>query len=91
MLIDFHEAQLRKFLQLAHKIEAEPSLYVQFDSVSDFYKATWLRDFPQGTVYYASGLDDGAEEFDAVIQYRQAKLYLHCGHTIRVRLIVSDG
>ena len=45
MIIDFQQAKLQKFMALAMKIEAQPELYVQFDSVSDFYKADWLRDF----------------------------------------------
>lgn len=39
MIIDFQQTQLQKFMALAMKIEAQPELYVQFDSVSDFYKA----------------------------------------------------
>ena len=54
MIIDFHQAQLQKFIALAMKIEAEPELYLQFDSVSDFYKADWLQAFPAGTEYYLS-------------------------------------
>jgi len=37
MLIDFRQAQLDKFLQLATKIMENPQHYLQFDSVSDFY------------------------------------------------------
>ena len=44
MIIDFHQAQLQKFIALAMKIEAEPELYLQFDSVSDFYKVDWLQE-----------------------------------------------
>lgn len=71
MIIDFQQAQLQKFMALAMKIEAQPELYVQFDSVSDFYKADWLQDFPNGTTWYVSGLDDGADEFHVVIDYSQ--------------------
>ncbi|WP_216933792.1 MULTISPECIES: hypothetical protein [unclassified Acinetobacter] len=81
MIIDFHQAQLQKFIALAMKIEAEPELYLQFDSVSDFYKAGWLQDFPSGTEYFSSGLDDGAEEFHAVICYGEAQLQISCGQT----------
>lgn len=61
MLIDFTQYQLRRFDELAARIQAEPEKYLNFDSVSDFYKATWLQDFPQGTTWTATGLDDGAE------------------------------
>ena len=32
-------------------------------------KATWLDEFPQGTTWSATGLDDGAEHFYAIIEY----------------------
>ena len=38
MLIDFHQAQLQKFMALATQVEAEPEHYLQFDSVSDFIR-----------------------------------------------------
>lgn len=79
MLIDFRQVQLDKFLQLATQIVENPADYLQFDSVSDFYKATWLDDFPIGTTWYASGLDDGAEIFDAILCYAHAKLIISCG------------
>jgi len=83
MIIDFQQAQLQKFMALAMKIEAEPELYLQFDSVSDFYKVAWLQDFPPGTQYYVSGLDDGADEFHAVISYGDAQLKISCGQVQR--------
>lgn len=79
MIIDFHQAKLQKFIAQAMKIEAEPEQYLQFDSVSDFYKADWLQAFPVGTEYYVSGLDDGADEFHAVIYYGEAQLQISCG------------
>ncbi|MGL3044155.1 hypothetical protein ACSJMR_03575 [Acinetobacter pecorum] len=79
MIIDFHQVQLQKFMALAMKIEAVPELYLQFESVSDFYKADWLQAFPSGTEYFASGLDDGAEEFYAVICYGEMQLRISCG------------
>ena len=87
MLIDFTQYQLRRFDELAARIQAEPEKYLNFDSVSDFYKATWLQDFPQGTTWTATGLDDGAEQFDAIIEYRghflriccAEKIVIHCG------------
>ncbi|RDF39413.1 hypothetical protein DWA23_05805, partial [Acinetobacter baumannii] len=36
--------------------------------------AAWLKDFPQGTQASATGLDDGAEEFYAVVQFKQQYL-----------------
>ncbi|WP_313033269.1 hypothetical protein [Acinetobacter sp.] len=79
MLIDFAQAQLHRFDELACRIQAEPEKYINFDSVSDFYKAAWLQDFPQGTIWTATGLDDGAEQFDAVIEYRGHFLRISCG------------
>lgn len=46
--------------------------YLQFDSIADFYQAQWLDDFPKGTTWCATGLDDGAEHFYAKIEF--------CGH-----------
>lgn len=70
MLIDFIQYQQQQFDEVASRIMADPEQYIDFDSVSDFYKAKWLDDFPKGTTWSAKGLDDGAEEFDAVIEYR---------------------
>ena len=86
MLIDFHQVQLQKFIALATQVEAEPEHYLHFDSVSDFYKASWLKKFPAGTIWYASGLDDGAEEFHAVIEYREAQLLLSCGPHLSAKI-----
>lgn len=90
MLIDFRQAQLNRFIQLGQKIQAQPQQYLQFDSVSDFYKATWLDDFPKGTTWYTSGLDDGADEFEAVICFAEAKLIISSGAEIRVFLKLND-
>ena len=49
MLIDFIALQKQKFQLLAEKIIAQPEQYLNFDSVSDFYKAEWLNEFPNGT------------------------------------------
>lgn len=70
MLIDFIQYQQQQFDEVASRIMTDPEQYIDFDSVSDFYKAKWLDDFPKGTTWSATGLDDGAEEFDAVIEYR---------------------
>lgn len=71
-LIDFKQAQLKQFDLLALDILAYPERYLQFDSIADFYQAQWLDDFPKGTTWYATGLDDGAEHFYAKIEF--------CGH-----------
>ena len=70
MIIDFVQIQKQKFEELVEKIIAQPERYLDFDSVSDFYKAPWLDHFPQGTRWSTSGLDDGAEEFCIQIKYR---------------------
>ena len=44
MLLDL---QLHKFDVLVRKLISAPEDYIQFESVSDFYKASWLNDFPQ--------------------------------------------
>lgn len=88
MLIDFKDSQLQKFIQIATQIEQAPHLYLDFESVSDFYKAPWLNDFPKGTEWATSGLDDGADEFDAVIYYASATLNISCGKTVSVRLVL---
>ena len=87
MLIDFTQAQFHRFDELAGRIQADPEKYLNFDSVSDFYKAAWLQDFPQGTIWTVTGLDDGAEQFDVIIEYRGhflriswgEKTTIHCG------------
>ena len=84
MLIDFVQHQLQKFDELACQIQAEPEKYITFDSVSDFYKAAWLQDFPQGTTWTATGLDDGAEQFDAIIEYRGHFLRISCAEKISI-------
>lgn len=90
MLIDFRQAQLERFIQLAQKIEADPQSYLQFDSVSDFYKSSWLNDFPHGTEWYASGLDDGAEQFEAIVCYANAKLIISKKIQTEVHLKIVD-
>ncbi len=84
MLIDFTQAQLHKFDKLAGRIQAEPEKYINFDSVSDFYKAAWLQDFPQGTIWAVTGLDDGAVQFDVIIEYRGHFLRISCGEKMTI-------
>lgn len=71
-LIDFKQAHLKQFDLLAMDILAYPERYLQFDSIADFYQAQWLDDFPKGTTWCATRLDDGAEHFYAKIKF--------CGH-----------
>lgn len=94
MIINFQQAQRQKFITLAMKIEAQPELYLQFDSVSDFYKADWWQDCPHGVECYVSGLDDGADAFYAVIAYGEVELQISCGDrqaSARLRLNTEQG
>lgn len=84
MLIDFIQHQLKQFDEMASRIQAAPDHYIHFDSVSDFYKAEWLNDFPQGTTWAATGLDDGAEQFYAIIEYRSHFLSISCSGQIEI-------
>ncbi len=84
MLIDFIQYQQQQFDEVASRIMADPEQYIDFDSVSDFYKAKWLDDFPKGTIWSATGLDDGAEEFDAVIEYRDHYIRISCTNSIEI-------
>ena len=77
MLIDLVKIQSDKFDEMALKIEANPEHYLDFDSVADFYKAKWLDEFPKGTTWIASGLDDGAEEFYAKMIYKKKTVTIH--------------
>ncbi|ETR95608.1 MULTISPECIES: hypothetical protein [Acinetobacter calcoaceticus/baumannii complex] len=74
MLLSLEVYKQQQFDTMAQKIMAEPTKYIDFNSVSDFYKAAWLKDFPQGTQVSATGLDDGAEEFYAVVQFKEQYL-----------------
>lgn len=74
MILNLVIYKQQQFDTAAKKIMAEPEKYIDFNSVSDFYKAAWLKDFPQGTQVSATGLDDGAEEFYAVVQFKHQYL-----------------
>ena len=82
MIIDFIQIQKLKFDQYAQKIMAKPECFLDFDSVSDFYKSVWLNDFPMATTWSVSGLDDGAEQFYISIQYKNQYLNLDIQQTI---------
>ena len=71
MMIDFNLAQQQKFATFAQKIMAEPLDYVDFYSVSDFYKVPWLNHLPYGTTLAVSGLDDGALSFYVALKFKQ--------------------
>ncbi|MCU7697135.1 hypothetical protein OD757_07860 [Acinetobacter sp. AYS6] len=74
MLLSLDIYKQQQFDLIAAKIMAEPAKYIEFSSVSDFYDAEWLKDFPQGSQVSATGLDDGAEEFYAIVQFKQQYL-----------------
>ncbi|MBV6616340.1 hypothetical protein JMA18_15750, partial [Acinetobacter baumannii] len=74
MLLSLDAYKQQQFDQMAAKIMAKPKEYCEFNSVSDFYNAAWLKKFPQGSQISATGLDDGAEEFYAIIQFKEQYL-----------------
>lgn len=74
MILNLIIYKQQQFDRIAAKIMAEPKYYCEFSSVSDFYNAAWLKDFPQGSQISATGLDDGAEEFYTVVQFKQQYL-----------------
>ena len=76
VLLRLEAFKQQEFDQMAAKIMDDPDSYLAFDSVSDFYKARWLDEFPQGTTWSATGLDDGAERFYAIIEYGNHYLYI---------------
>lgn len=90
MLINFMQHQLTQFDELASRIQAAPDNYINFDSVSDFYKAEWLNDFPKGTTWTVTGLDDGAEQFYAIIEYGNHFLSISCSEQIEIRCGIYD-
>jgi len=71
MLLSLDVYKQQQFDRIAAKIMAEPKQYCEFSSVSDFYSAVWLKEFPKGITVSATGLDDGAEEFYAVVQFKE--------------------
>lgn len=85
MIIDFIQIQKYKFDELVNKIVAAPEIYLNFDSVSDFYKSKWLHEFPQGTTWGVSGLDDGAEQFCIHIEYKDHFLFIDVQDPIQMR------
>lgn len=90
MIFYMKQEQIKKFDELAFEIKKNPALYVQFDSVSDFYKAKWLDDFPKGTTWSCTGLDDGAEQFYALIQLYDHYLTINCAREVEIRTGILD-
>lgn len=84
MRIDFYQKRIAQFLQVAERLIHTPNL--ELNSVADFYAASWLEEFPQGTTWHASGLDDGAEQFYAVIEFRGYRLVFAVDDTIQLQL-----
>ena len=86
MLLNLDAFKQQRFDQIAAKIMDNPDIYLDFDSVSDFYKAPWLDEFPLGTTWSVTGLDDGAEQFYAVIEYGDHYLYISRAEHLTVKL-----
>ena len=91
MLIDFQLEQQKKFDALARRILDNLQAYLSFDSIADFYAAPWLQQFPRGTVWTASGLDDGAEEYCILIQYQVQHLRIDYGPQLAAALLDRQG
>ncbi|WP_298147623.1 hypothetical protein [uncultured Acinetobacter sp.] len=89
MLIDFYQDKIQQFLACCEQLMQCEDLKLY--SVADFYAASWLNDFPQGTTWRTSGLDDGAEEFYAVIEFRGYRLTLDVGQTTQLKLLYPVG
>ena len=76
MILDFDQHKKDQFYALALKLQEYPELYLNFDSVADFYQAEFLTEFPKGTVWTVTGLDDGAEQFYAKIEFKSCKIII---------------
>ena len=76
MILDFDQHKKDQFYAVALKLQEHPELYLNFDSVADFYQAEFLNEFPKGTVWTATGLDDGAEQFYAKIEFKSFKIII---------------
>ena len=81
-IIDFQE---QKFLKMVEQICAHPYLYLNFDTVADFYQAEWVQSLPETYQYCCIGLDDGAEYFSISIQFKQHRLLAHIAEQIDVQ------
>ena len=74
MILNFDQYKKDQFYAVALKLQNNPEKYLNFDSVADFYQADFLTEFPQGTVWTITGLDDGAEEFYAKIEFKNCSM-----------------
>ena len=90
MIIDFKQQQYKVFDDLARCLQAAPETYLDFESVSDFYKAEWLNLLPKGATWFCTGLDDGGAEFDILIRYGNRRLYIYMGEKIKMSYRVDD-
>ena len=84
MLIDFYAKQITQFLHVAERLINTQDLAL--DSVADFYAVPWLLDFPHGSTWHVTGLDDGAEQFYAVVEFRGYRLLFTVAETVRLEL-----
>lgn len=85
MIIDFMQIQKLKFDELAQKIMAEPQRFIDFESVSDFYKADWLEALPKGTTWAVSGLDNGSDDFYIYLEFKDRFLSIEVNDKINVK------
>lgn len=85
MMIDFKQVQLNQFDAVIARLFATPKHDLNFDSVSDFYQATWLNDLPKSAVWNVSGLDDGAEAFDVRLSCFERVVFIHIADEIVIQ------
>lgn len=84
MLIDFSQQQRAKFEQVAFGLQQAAAEGLHFDSVADFYQSGWLEQFPAGIRWSVAGLDDGAEQFYARIDYLDCFVRIDAGETLQI-------
>jgi hypothetical protein len=77
LLLDLEQFKKEKFFAVVEEILNLPKDKLDFESVADFYQAAFLDDFPKGTIWSATGLDDGAEQFYAIIEYKDCYLKIN--------------
>ena len=90
MIIDFKAAQFAKFDQLAQQIVQNPAAFCDFEQVSDVYKSDIWDKFPPGIEWFCSGLDDGAEHFDLVIQFYNRRLSITVSNRVTAFFKILD-
>ncbi|QIC79560.1 hypothetical protein FSC02_10700 [Acinetobacter indicus] len=84
MLIDFRQQQQARFEQVAQRLQQAAAEGLHFDSVADFYQSGWLEQFPAGIRWSVTGLDDGAEQFYAWIDYLDCFVRIDAGEMLRI-------